>query len=236
MTCRMAVCDDNDADIRYVCRMVSEWAAASGHIVRIDRFPSSEAFLFRYAEDKSYDILLLDIEMDGLNGVELAKQIRAENETVQVIFVTGYPDYIAEGYEVSALHYLMKPVQKDKLSSVLDRAVKNRGKTERSVIFTAGGETIRRPVGEIVCVEAFAHVCQVTLSGGCLDVRQSISDVEALLGEGFVRCHRSYIVGLKYIRSLSRNEVILDGGRTIPLSRRHYDDVHQAFIRYFKGE
>ena len=73
-------------------------------------FPSAESFLFDYAEQKNYDFLLLDIEMPSMNGVELAQKIRQENNAVQIIFITGYSDFMAEGYEVSALHYLMKPV------------------------------------------------------------------------------------------------------------------------------
>ena len=82
-------------------------------------FPSAESFLFDYAEQKNYDFLLLDIEMPSMNGVELAQKIRQENNAVQIIFITGYSDFMAEGYEVSALHYLMKPVSFDKLSKVL---------------------------------------------------------------------------------------------------------------------
>ena len=74
--------------------------------------------MFRYAEDKEWDILLLDIEMGAMDGVSLAKKIRQENETVQILFVTGFADYISEGYEVAALHYLMKPVKQEKLFAV----------------------------------------------------------------------------------------------------------------------
>lgn len=71
---------------------------------------SAEAFWFQYEEEKDYEILLLDIEMEQMNGIELATKLRTDDETIQIIFITGYPDYIAQGYEVAALHYLMKPV------------------------------------------------------------------------------------------------------------------------------
>ncbi len=88
--------------------------APPGHTAELLRFPSAEAFLFHYAEDKSCDILLLDVEMGAMNGVELAKRIREENDALQIVFITGYTDYIAEGYDVSALHYLVKPVSREK--------------------------------------------------------------------------------------------------------------------------
>jgi len=109
MTYHIAICDDSASDIEYVGSAVQKWAEQSDNIIKIDRFSSAEEFLCHYEDDKSYDILLLDIEMKALSGVELAKAVRKDNESVQIIFITGYSDYIAEGYEVSALHYLMKP-------------------------------------------------------------------------------------------------------------------------------
>lgn len=240
MTYHIAVCDDEQAELSYLSSIVSDWAKQSGNIAALLTFESAEAFLFEYAEAKEIDILLLDIEMGAMNGVELAKKIRGENETVQIIFITGMPDFIAEGYEVSALHYLMKPVQKEKLFAVLDKAVKNLGKKEQAIVVTAGTEAVRIPVGNIAGVEAFAHSSVIWTTQGKVEVNLSISELEKTLGEqsgaGFIRCHRSYIVGLKYIKSISKTEITLDTNERIPLARSKYQAVNQAFIRYFRGE
>ena len=105
----IAVCDDSEADRRYLSGQVSHWAREAGHTAEIVAFDSAESFLFRYAEKNDYDILLLDIEMGEMDGVTMAKTLRRGNDTVQIVFITGYSEYIAEGYEVDALHYLMKP-------------------------------------------------------------------------------------------------------------------------------
>lgn len=240
MTYHIAVCDDEQAELSYLSSIVSDWAKQSGNIAALSAFESAEAFLFEYADNKDIDILLLDIEMGAMNGVELAKKIREENETVQIVFITGLPDFIAEGYEVSALHYLMKPVQKQKLFAVLDKAAKNLGKTEQAIVITAGVESVRIPVGNIVSVEAFAHSSVIQTTQGRFEVNMSISELEKMLGEhsegGFIRCHRSYIAGLKYIRSISKTEITLDTNDNIPLSRSKYQAVNQAFICYFRGE
>ena len=107
MDYKIALCDDEEALLRLVSGLVGEWAAARQTVCGIETFPSAEAFLFQYQEDKSYDILLLDIEMTGMDGVTMAKAVRREDEAVQIIFLTGYSDYILEGFEVAALHYLM---------------------------------------------------------------------------------------------------------------------------------
>lgn len=236
MTYQIAICDDDAATIQHLSSVVADWGTATGNFVQIDAFPSAEAFLFRYADDKNYDILMLDIEMDGMNGVQLARKIRAENDAVQIVFITGYPEFVLEGYDVSALHYLIKPVGKGKLFSVLDRAARILGKAERAVIFEVDGEALRVKTRDIMRVEAFAHNCVVTTANTAFEVRFSISEIENMLGDGFIRCHRSYLVGLKYIKSISKKEITLDNGDQVPLSRGNYGAVNQAFIRSFKGE
>ena len=240
MRYKIAICDDMEEDVQYISSAVHKWAEKENITVDMETFPSAESFLFRYAEQKSFDILLLDIEMPSMSGIELAKRIRKENDAVQIIFITGFPDFMAEGYEVSALHYLMKPVSFDKLSKVLERATDRLDKTAKSVIIAVDGESLRLAISDIVSVEAFAHSCTLTTIHGRFEVKTSITAVEKMLSESargeFVRCHRSYIVAVKYIKSISKTDITLDSGIKIPLSRNNYQAVNQTFIRYFKGE
>ena len=122
MTYHIALCDDDAVQREYLADLVSAWAAEAGLDVRLALFPSGEAFLAR--DLGQFSILLLDIEMPGMDGITLARGVRERNETAVIVFITGYAEYIAEGYDVSALHYLMKPVDKSKLFSVLEKAVK----------------------------------------------------------------------------------------------------------------
>lgn len=123
MPLSFAICDDFPADRELIASLNRQWAAQANTVVKLSEFTSAENYLFRAPEEGSPDILLLDIEMGAMDGMSLAKKIRQSNNTMQIVFITGYSDYIAEGYEVSALHYLMKPVKPEKLFSVLDRAV-----------------------------------------------------------------------------------------------------------------
>lgn len=236
MAYRVAIVDDSSVDAAFVEEILNTWATNRQVMVQPERFPSAERFLFRYAEDKEWDILLLDIEMGAMDGVSLAKKIRQDNESVQIIFVTGYADYIAEGYEVAALHYLMKPVNKDKLFAVLDRAIVALQKADRVILLPTNGEVLRIPVSQVQYVEAFSHAVAITTQIDTIQVKMPISEIEKMLGEGFVRCHRSYLVGLKHISRISKAEVILDSGKVLPLSRSAAPVVHKAFITYYTGD
>lgn len=125
MNNRIAICDDSDTDRQFISGSVSSWGINTGHAVQISAFSSAESFLFHYAAKNDYDILLLDIEMGAMDGVTMAKKLRCDNDTVQIVFITGYSDYILEGYEVAALHYLMKPVREDKFFPSLTGLLKS---------------------------------------------------------------------------------------------------------------
>ncbi len=236
MAYRIAIIDDSTADAAFVRGILNSWANQGQLNIQTEVFVSAESFLFRYTEDKDWDILLLDIEMGAMDGVSLAKRIRQENDSVQIVFITGFGDYIAEGYEVSALHYLMKPVKQERLFAVLDRAVAAMRKSERVILLPMGGEMLRLPVSRIQYAEAFSHTVTIVTTVDTLPIKMSISEIEKQLGDDFVRCHRSYLVGLKHIARLSKTEVILDSGAALPLSRSAAPMVHKAFVSYYAGD
>lgn len=233
MKLNIAICDDEQNQIEYIKGIVSEWAKVKGHISVFSEFPSAEAFLFDYAENRNYDILLLDIEMDGMNGVELARTLRKETEDLQIIFVTGYDDYIADGYDVAALHYLMKPVKKEKLFSVLDRAVRLISEREKNVILNASGTVLKIPLDKIMYVESQQNYIVIHTEKDAYRIKRTLSSMEKELDSGFFRTGRSYIVGLRYVAGISKTEIKLDNGTVIPLGRGLFDAANKAFIAFY---
>lgn len=236
MKLKIAVCDDEQNQIEYITSIVVSWSGHEGHDCEIRTFASAEAFLFEYEENKVYDILLLDIEMSKMNGIDLAKKVREGNTRVQIVFITGYPDFMSEGFEVAALHYLMKPVKKEKLFSVLDRAVENLGQKEKSLVLETENGTMRVNFSNIIMAEAQGHDTLLMLTTGKETAKIGINELEKQLGDSFVRSHRSYLVGLRHVTRITKTDVILDNGDLIPLSRRMYMDVNTKFIGFYKGE
>jgi len=231
MTYKIAICDDNNTDSRYIAELVSHWTKGQNFLVLTDTFPSAEAFLFHYTEHKDYDILLLDIEMGQMDGVTMAKTIRKENETVQIIFITGYSDYISEGYEVSALHYLMKPVKQDKLFEVLNRAIEKISKNERILYLDIDREMVCVPFHEIRYLEVRQNYVTIH-SKQNYTVKKTLSEFEADLDERFFRAGRSFLINLAYIQKVTRKEVWLTDNTVIPLSRGLYEPLNRAIITH----
>ena len=229
MAYRVAVVDDNITDAEFVKGILNGWAQLRQVAVQAMVFPSAESFLFRYAEDKEWDILLLDIEMGAMDGVTMAKRVRQDNEAVQIVFITGYSDYIAEGYEVAALHYLMKPVNREKLLTVLDRALEKRKQEERCLNLESYGEMVRLPFYEIRYLDVHQNYVTVHAKAD-YTVKRTLGDFEKELDDRFCRVGRGLILNLKFIQRVTKTEVRLSDGTVLPLPRGAYEPLNRAII------
>ena len=231
MKYRIAICDDEQNQIEYITLIVALWSAHEGHGCEIRTFASAEAFLFEYEEDKAYDILLLDVEMKNMNGIELAKRIRKDNNRAEIIFITSQFEFVGEGYEVDALHYLIKPISADKLMQVLAKAAEKLSVDPPSVVISCDGETVKLYESDILYTESFLHYVIIHTKDKEYKIKENISVFENKLSDDFYRIHRSYLVSLKYITRISRTSVNI-GNTELPLSRGKYDDINRAFIEH----
>ena len=228
MKLRIAICDDARCELEYVEKRALSWGLSRGHRCEIRTFPSAEAFLFDGA-DTVWSILLLDVEMTGMSGIELAKQLRREGVRAEILFITSHFEFAGEGYEVDALHYLVKPVSEEKLFEVLDKAADRLAEEPPSVVVPCDGETVRIYETEILYAEAFLHYINIHTEKGEYRIKESLSAFAERLSAVFYRIHRSYLVSLKHISRISRTSVTV-GQAELPLSRGKYDDVNRAYI------
>ena len=229
MAWRVAIVDDSVKDAEFVQGILNSWAGEKQISIRAETFASAESFLFRYADDKNWDILLLDIEMGAMDGVTMAKRVRQSNEAVQIVFLTGYSDYIAEGYEVAALHYLMKPVNREKLLTVLDRALEKRKQEQRCLNLEAYGEMVRLPFYEIRWLDVRQNYVTVHAKAD-YTVKRTLGEFEKELDDRFCRVGRSMILNLKHIQRVTKTEVRLSDGTVLPLPRGAYEPLNRAII------
>ena len=231
----VAIVDDVLQDREYIAGLVYQWAQEKGHTVTLKTFPSSEAFLFAREESKKTEMLLLDIEMGAMNGVELAKELRQvqKDTMLQLVFITGFPDFIAEGYEVDALHYLIKPVVPAKLFSVLDKAVTNLAKVEKHLRVTYDRRMDFIPLSKIYYIEAQRQYVLIHAEDGEYRMKTSLAETKGALDEYFFQCQRSFLVNLRHVTQVKNGCVILKNGIEVPIGRGMAEKVGKEIIKLF---
>lgn len=231
---RVALCED-DALIRsQLCDLcadiLKEWSLPH----TIGSFSSAEELNKYLAEhDDPFDVLLLDIQMEGLSGMELAQELRDQGNRISIIFVSGCEDYLLKGYEVQPVYFLLKPVERGAMEHALrtDWQLNHRPKT---IVLYAGSKSITLEIAQICYAESYNHEILVHLTQGA-DRLYSLPlwQLEKQLpSDQFCRCHKSYLVNLSYIESLSRTQLVLRGGHLLPIGRTYYKSLQSAFIRY----
>lgn len=228
---KIIICDDEQDQIEYIASVVLAWSAKNSYTCDVTAFTSAESFLFEYEDNKAYDILLLDVEMKNITGIELAKQIRRDNNRAEIIFITSHFEFVGEGYEVDALHYLIKPLSAEKLMQVLNKAAEKLSVQPPSVIINCDGETVKLFETDILYIESFLHYIIIRTRDKEYKIKERISAFEQKLSDDFYRIHRSYLVSLKAITKISRTSVNI-GKTELPLSRGKYDDINRAFIEH----
>lgn len=241
----IAIVEDERSHAEVISDYIEKWAAERKMKCRIFLFSDAESFLFEWEENQAWDVLFLDIQMPGIDGMELARTIREQDSRTAIVFATGITDYMQEGYEVAALHYLVKPVDASKVSACMERVMKDyRGKTEEQFFLLeaedvtdgAPGErkTIKISAKEILYIESFAHDTELHTGQGVYRVREGIGTWQKRLADsGFAGSHRSYLVNLLYVLRVEKKEVVLDTGELLPLSRRNQKEFNAAFIQYY---
>jgi DNA-binding LytR/AlgR family response regulator len=229
MEITLAICDDDQTEREYLQHLVKDWTTSRDLACQLVLYPNAEAFLFA-SEEILTDIVLLDIKMGEMDGVTLAKQLRQKDDRIQIAFITGLPDFIADGYEVAALHYLMKPVSYEKLADVLDRAVKRLDTEETMIVLPTKDGKLRLPINAISYVEAFSHDLCIYTNQGTISTKMTMNELEKMLGEGFFRCHRSYLTNMRHVRKITRNSFEMKDGSVLPLSRRLASKAMEVFL------
>lgn len=230
----IAICDDDLLQLEYICSLVNKWSSNANEQNKISLFKSAEELLFNYTPG-CFDILLLDIQMDGENGISLAKRIRNFNDDAAIIFITAVSDYVYDGYDVGAVQYLLKPVNENKLFECLNISRKKAPDKKKIILESEQGSNAVA-VDDIIFIEAFSHKTKIVMNDSELFINESIGNIEKRLDKHFYKCHRSYIVNIKHISSIKKYDAFMDNDMSIPVSRRIYNDFNNAFIAFYRGQ
>jgi len=227
--------DDEQLQLDYMENLVEQSAKILDITVEIHQYLSGEAFLFALADHPTWEFAFLDVEMEALNGMEVARIVRDKAPQLSLVFATAYAEYAIEGYEVQALDYLLKPISLDKVERVMKRYLEEKPEEAAYIVVDIDGESTRLNLKDILYVEASKREVIVYLRNETLHINMSLSNFTELVDERFVSTHRSYLVNLDHVSRLLKKDVELSDGEKIPLSRRRSKEVQAAFIDYYKG-
>ncbi len=229
---RIAICDDEEIYRIELKALLDKLLINADY--NIDTFDDgnrlSESF-----KSLPYDLVFLDIEMPAVDGITLAKKIRAVSEKVFIVFLTSHVEYAIEGYEVNALRYLTKPVDIEKLKEVI-RYVQEKQGNSRHLIIKEDGEELLIELNDIIYMESMNQNVRIVTSKGEHVIRYNIGDFEEQLkNDGFFRIHRGYLISLAKVKKLSKNDVIMEGDFVLPVSRSNVKALKDALYAYVEG-
>ena len=231
---KIAVCDDSRELLEKVEKDLLEYESARITPVTIQTYTNAMDLLDGLKKSDYY-ILILDIIMPGFTGMQAAHEIRKFNEEIKIIFLTSSKEFAIESYSVGAYYYLLKPVLKEKLFSVLDKVVSEiTSKQESCVIYTHMG-IVNIPFAKIECLEVYnKHLVFHLSDGSTKETRGALTDYENVFLERkeFLKIHRSYILNMDYIHSIEAGEIATYSGKRFPVSRLLAKDIKEHYMNY----
>lgn len=233
----LAICENEKVQAQFIQKILQEYAEANKLHFYLPIFESAEAFLFEYAENKEVDLLFLDIQMNEMDGLSLADTLRQQLDQVKIIFITGLTEHIGEGYRVAASDYLIKPIKKEQLFTVVERVLNSVPKESSYLIINYEDEQIKVAAESIICAEIMGRELFIRTIERDYLIKSTMQELAKQLDEEqFIQTNRSWLVNCQHIERVKKTEVIMDNGMEIPISRRNSKVVTQAFINYFRKE
>ena len=227
---KISICDD-EKNLRLNLRHILETTLElQGISFCIEEFDCGEAFLLSLNKN-DYDIVFLDIEMKELDGITTAKRLREQNRKSVIIFVTSYPDFVFQGYEVRALNYILKPYHKEKILSSLGTALAElHAAAEFFYIVEQKAGSVKLPLHDILYFMSDRRSLTVFTKDTSFSFYKKLNDIELELPSYFIRIHNRYLVNINYVTALNQSSALC-GSASLPVSRAYRQELAVAFAR-----
>lgn len=229
---QIAICDD-EKNIR---ELIGNKVSGIYPQAELHYFQSGEELLLN---DKPIDILFLDIQMAGKNGMEIAREIRKKDKRLIIIFVTAVEDYVYQAFDVGAFQYLVKPIDDKKFAEVLERAAwecQARKETEKEpeanyVMINNNGLHTKVLLDDIVYAEVFNRKVVIHKLDSEIEYYGKMSDLENMAGDSFFRPHRAYLINFKYVEKYDATTIYLEKGTAL-MAKQNYPDFVKKYMKY----
>lgn len=229
---RIAIIEDNANDADRLKAFIEKYFTEENTGYELGYFSSPLSFFDKYVS--YYDMVLIDIEMPNMSGMEASKRLREVNKDVVIIFITNLAQYAVEGYSVNAFDFIIKPVEYANFKVRFKRAIEFvASRSKKIVIRPAGNVAQTISVSQIKYVEVFVHNLVYHTTAGDFGERGSLTDAENLLrAYGFYKCSNCYLVNLKFVERIEDTTVIV-AGEKLAISRRKKKEFMEAITRFY---
>lgn len=231
---RIGICDDEFYQRNMLDKIIEKLAKELHIKIETKQHMSGEELLKKLEKDiYSYDILLLDIQMKELTGIDVARILRETNQSTLIIFITAVPDFVFEGYNVRAFNYILKPIDERKVKEVLTQAIKTLEIVDKPYYTIVTKEATHKiDLDKIIYFKSDKRLVEALTTKGEYCFYSKLDEIEEALKEkGLIRCHQRYLVNREYMEVISENEMILKTGEKIPISRNRYKETMLAFAK-----
>ncbi len=229
---KIALCDDSSIFRRDVRTKVEGYFNSLDLV--IDEYESGESLL-KTLQILSYDLLILDIEMNGIDGLETAREIRSSGSDMPIILLTSHTEFAMDGYEMGVFRFLAKPVNEEKLYKALDDIV-SRMSDDKKIMLRIDGEDRMISVSSIMYITASNVYLDVVMKDGTLVVRKKLKDImEELPEELFVQIHRSSIVNVSYVASISAGDVVMHDGKKLSATKQKIAELKSYLMKSMRS-
>lgn len=235
---RIAVCDDEAVFIDTVKKYIADYLLKINEEFEIDTFSSGKELVALGQEIEKYAIIFLDVNMEGIDGIETAKKIREYSAEIHIVFITAYLDYSLEGYKVNAERYLLKNNVnlEESIGECMDSIVEKIRRTDLKRRFVFHQCETDVSLEKIIYIESRLHRLEFHLTEGGEKMFSMYGKLNVLEKElqtsGFVRIHQSYLVNLKHIKKVAGYHVILSNGQSLSVPKTKYREVKNTFIAF----
>ncbi len=227
---RIGICDDSSAFLHQTKFMIDHWDNRPQDIIT-ELFEDGDALILAHSQNP-FDIILLDIVMPMLNGIDAAKELREKDKNVKIVFLTSSAEFALDSYTVKASNYLLKPLEPTQFFTCLDELIFDIKSVSKCIIVKGLDAVYRIPLSNIEHVESQSkHIIFYTSDNKTIESTDPLYTYENILlfEDGFFKCHRSYIINIHRVDSFSPSEVIMQSGCRIPISRSHqksFEDIY----------
>lgn len=229
---RIAICDDVKEDLNLLKQNIIKYAKLKFIDFQIDEFSNGQELLSAY-QKKAYPILFLDIYLNDLSGIDIAYKIRKASQNSRIIFTTTSQDFRAEGFDLNATHYLVKPITFKKLEDALNRCAILFCGSEKYLPVIVNREKINLLFRNILYIEVYGKTCSIHTHNRIYNAYTTLSKIEEKLSSGpFLRCHRCYIVNMNFIDRIIDKNFQLTNGEMVPIRKNGTQNIKDKYGKY----